>query len=66
MLYALIYFFGWVILGYGPIFLWYFMNIISTQMFSFGAVMAGVAVLASGLSMVVNPPGVKEGASSGE
>jgi hypothetical protein len=57
MLYALIYFFGWQILRYGWVFLWMFMNIISIGMFSFLAMAAGTAVLAAGLSMIINPPG---------
>jgi hypothetical protein len=56
MLFALIYFFGFLTLRYGFTFLWYFLNIISVQMFSFLAVLAGVTVIAAGLSMVVNPP----------
>jgi hypothetical protein len=59
MLYLLIYSFGWMILRYGWVFLWMFMNVISTGMFSFQAMVAGTAVLAAGLSLVVNPPGKK-------
>jgi hypothetical protein len=56
MLYALIYFFGFVILRYGIVFLWYFISAISTGMFSFVDVAGGAAVMAAGLSMLVNPP----------
>jgi hypothetical protein len=56
MVYALIYFFGFLILRYDFVFLWYFLSAISTGMFSFIDVAAGAAVMAAGLSMVVNPP----------
>ncbi len=56
MIYALIYFFGFLILRYDFVFLWYFMSAISTGMFSFIDVAAGAAVMAAGLSMIVNPP----------
>jgi len=55
-LYAIIYFFGFVRLRYGFVFLWMFMNMFSSGMISFPAAVAGLAVLAAGLSMVVNPP----------
>lgn len=60
MLYALIYFFGFQILRYNFVFLWYFMSAISTGMFSFLDVTAGAAVMAAGLSMIVNPPRILE------
>ncbi|UCD97457.1 MAG: M28 family peptidase [Chloroflexota bacterium] len=56
MLYALIYFFGFGILRYGFRFLWYFISAISTGMFSFIDVAAGAAIMAAGLSMIINPP----------
>ena len=56
MIYALIYFFGFLILRYEFVFLWYFMSAISTGMFSFVDVASGAAVMAAGLSMIVNPP----------
>ena len=56
MLYALIYFFGFQILRYGIVFLWYFLSAISTGMFSFVDVAGGAAIMAAGLSMLVNPP----------
>ena len=56
MVYALIYFFGFLILRYEFVFLWYFISAISTGTFSFVDVAAGAAVMAAGLSMIVNPP----------
>jgi hypothetical protein len=56
MIYALIYFFGFLILRYEFVFLWYFMTAISTGMFSFVDVAAGAAVMAAGLSMIIRPP----------
>jgi len=56
MLYALIYFFGFLILRYGIVFLWYFISAISTGMFSFVDVAGGAAIMAAGLSMLINPP----------
>jgi hypothetical protein len=56
MLYALIYFFGFLILRYGIVFLWYFISAISTGMFSLEDVIGGAAIIAAGLSMLVNPP----------
>jgi hypothetical protein len=56
MIYALIYFFGFMILRYEFVFLWYFMSAISTGMFSFVDVASGAAVMAAGLSMIVKPP----------
>jgi hypothetical protein len=56
MVYALIYFFGFLLLRYGFVFLWMFMNIISIGMFSFPAMLAATAVIAAGLSLIVTPP----------
>ncbi len=56
MIYALIYAFGFLLLRYGFVFLWYFISAISTGTFSFVDVAAGAAVMAAGLSMIVNPP----------
>ena len=56
MIYALIYSFGFLLLRYGFGFLWYFISAISTGTFSFVDVAAGAAVMAAGLSMIVNPP----------
>jgi MFS family permease len=56
LVYALVYFFGFVILRYGIVFLWMFLNMFATGTISFGAALAGTAVLAAGLSMLVKPP----------
>jgi len=56
MIYALIYFFGFLLLRYDFVFLWYFISAISTGTFSFVDIAAGAAVMAAGLSMLVNPP----------
>ena len=56
MLYALIYYFGFVMLRYGIVFLWYFMNAISSQMFGFLSSLCGFAILAAGLALVIPPP----------
>jgi MFS family permease len=56
VLYALVYFFGFQILRYGIVFLWMFLNMFATGTIGFGALMAGTAVLAAGLALVVTPP----------
>jgi hypothetical protein len=56
VVYALIYVFGYQILGYGIVFLWMFLNMFATCTVSFGALMASTAILAAGLALVVNPP----------
>jgi len=56
VVYAMIYVFGFQILRYGILFLWMFLNMFSTGTVSFGALMAGTAILAAGLTLVVNPP----------
>ncbi len=56
LVYALVYFFGYVNLRYGIVFLWMFLNMFSTGTISFGAAIASTAVLAAGLAMLVNPP----------
>lgn len=56
MVYALVYFFGFLTLRYGFTFLWMFMNMFSTGTISFSAALASTAVLAAGLSMIVRPP----------
>jgi len=56
VVYAMIYVFGFQVLGYGIVFLWMFLNMFSTGTISFGALMAGTAILAAGLTLVVNPP----------
>ena len=59
MIYALIYFFGFLLLRYEFVFLWYFISAISTGTFTFIDVAAGAAVMAAGLSLIVNPPNRK-------
>jgi hypothetical protein len=56
MIYLLIYVFGFLLLRYDFVFLWYFISAISTGTFSFVDIAAGAAVMAAGLSMLVNPP----------
>ncbi len=56
MVYALVYFFGFLTLRYGFTFLWMFLNMFSTGTISFSAALASTAVLAAGLSMIVRPP----------
>lgn len=56
VVYALVYFFGFVNLRYGFVFLWMFLNMFSTGTISFGALIASTAVLAAGLALLVNPP----------
>jgi hypothetical protein len=56
MLYALIYYFGFIMLRYGFVFLWYFLSAIANQMFGTLSVIGGFAVLAAGLAMVFPPP----------
>ena len=56
VVYALVYFFGFIRLRYGFTFLWMFLNMFSTGTISFSAALAGTAVLAAGLSMVARPP----------
>jgi hypothetical protein len=56
LVYALVYFFGFIILRYGFVFLWMFLNMFSTGTISFGALIASTAVLAAGLALLVNPP----------
>jgi hypothetical protein len=61
MIYALIYVFGFLLLRYEFVFLWYFISAISTGTFSFVDIAAGAAVMAAGLSMIINPPYQKQG-----
>lgn len=56
MLYALIYYFGFIVLRYDFVFLWYFLLAIANQMFGTLTVLGGFAVLAAGLMMVIPPP----------
>ena len=56
MLYALIYMFGFLILHYNLAFLWMLLNMISDRMVSFPTMVVIVAIIAAGLSMVVEAP----------
>lgn len=56
MVYALIYFFGFLTLRYNFAMLWYMMNFFSIRMISFPTASVITAIIAAGLSMVVNPP----------
>jgi hypothetical protein len=56
VVYALIYIFGFVTLRYGFVFLWYMLNMFSIRMISFPTACVITAIIAAGLSMVVNPP----------
>ena len=59
IVYLLLYFFGFVILRNNFVILWYLMMMFSIQMISFPTIMMITAVVAAGLSMIINPPGLK-------
>ena len=56
MVYFLIYQFGFVVLRYGFVFLWYLLNMFSIGMIGFRVAVAAMAILAAGLTLVVKPP----------
>ena len=56
VVYALIYFFGFVILKNDFVVLWYMMMILSIQEVGFVTAAVITAIIGAGLSMVVNPP----------
>jgi hypothetical protein len=56
IVYALFYFFGFVILRNNLAVLWYLMMMFSIGTISFPTAVAIMAIVAAGLSMVVNPP----------
>jgi len=56
LVYALVYFFGFLTLRYGLTFLWMFLNMFSTGTISFWTALVSTAVLAAGLSLLVRPP----------
>ena len=56
LVYALVNFFGFVILRYGVVFLWMFLNMFSTGTIGLEVALASTAVLAAGLSMILRPP----------
>jgi hypothetical protein len=61
LIFALIYFFGFVILRNGLAGLWYVLMMFSIRMISFPAALAITATLAAGLSLVVTPPRAEGG-----
>jgi hypothetical protein len=56
IVYALIYIFGFTVLRYNFAFLWYMMYMFSTRMIGFYTAVVITAVIAAGLTMIVNPP----------
>jgi hypothetical protein len=56
VVYGLIYIFGFQTLRYDFAFLWYMLNMFSIRMLSFISAAMITAIIAAGLSMVVNPP----------
>ncbi len=57
LVYFLIYQFGFVTLNYKWTFLWYFLNMFSSQMVNFLSAVVITAVIGAGLALIVNPPG---------
>lgn len=60
IVYGLIYIFGFQTLRYDFAFLWYMLNMFSIRMLSFLSAAMITAIIAAGLSMIVNPPGKKQ------
>lgn len=56
VVYALIYIFGFLTLRYDLAFLWFMMNMFSIQMITFPTAFMITAVIAAGLTLIVNPP----------
>jgi len=56
MVYALIYIQGFLKLHYDLAFLWFVMNMFSIRMLSFLSATVVTAIIAAGLTMIVNPP----------
>ena len=56
VVYALIYIFGYLTLRYNLAFLWYMLNMFSIRMIGFPTAIMITAVIAAGLTMIVNPP----------
>jgi hypothetical protein len=54
--YLLIYQFGFIFLRYNWAFLWYFLNMFSSQMVSVLTAVVSTAVVGAGLALIVNPP----------
>ncbi|HEX9680974.1 MAG TPA: M28 family peptidase, partial [Anaerolineales bacterium] len=61
VVYGLLYYFGFVILRIDWAVLWYLMNMFSIPMVNFPTALVIGAVLASGLSLIVSPPGTAQG-----
>jgi hypothetical protein len=57
VVYALVYFFGFLTLRYDFAFLWMFLNMFAIGMIGFATALASTAILAAGLSVVVEPAG---------
>ncbi len=55
VVYALIYFFGFLTLRYDFAFVWMFLNMFALGMVGFATALASTAILAAGLSVVVEP-----------
>jgi hypothetical protein len=55
VVYALVYFFGFLTLRYDFAFLWMFLNMFAIGMVGFATALASTAILAAGLSVVVEP-----------
>ncbi len=55
VVYALVYFFGFLTLHYDFAFLWMFLNMFAIGMIGFVTTLASTAILAAGLSVVVHP-----------
>jgi hypothetical protein len=62
VVYALLYVFGFVILRYNFVFLWYLLNMFSIGMISFPTAAMIMAIVAAGLALVTRPPGAVEAA----
>lgn len=60
LVYFLIYQFGFITLNYDWKFLWYFLNMFSSQMVSFTSEIVITAVVGAGLAMLINPPAKKQ------
>jgi hypothetical protein len=61
VVYALIYFFGFVIFDYNFAFLWFLLNMFSIQMISVPTAAAITAIIAAGLSLLTAPRQIPEG-----
>ena len=57
IVYALVYVFGFLVLRYDWLFLWYMLNMFSAQMITFPTAAVAMGMIAAGLAMIVDPPG---------